>query len=254
PREPGRGAGDAEAGRRGRGQLPQGGDRRHPRSEGRRLLDPPLSRGVRARPRSGRTAGGGARAVSLDATPRRAPRGAGAGSAPAVRHLRLPLPEREHLVGGPGEALFHAAPAGGRPEPGGRLPARAVDEPGDASSAPRPRFGAGAPQLPEVLRDPERQRAHGQPDRRLPAVRGDALRLEEAPVEPLRDWNLNPFIHPLQAARGYAGHLVDLEGRDLIDFSSAWGANILGYGYPRVAEAMAAQARSFAGGGMATPG
>lgn len=74
-----------------------------------------------------------------------------------------------------------------------------------------------------------------------------------APFEPLHDWNLNPVVHPLEAAYGYAGHLVDRHGRDFIDFSAAWGANILGYGYPRVTEAIAAQAQRFAGIGMPCP-
>lgn len=74
------------------------------------------------------------------------------------------------------------------------------------------------------------------------------------PAAPLHDWDLSPFVHPLEAAHGYGGHLIDLRGRDFIDFSSAWGANILGYGYPRVAEAMAEQARRFTGIGMPYPG
>ena len=34
----------------------------------------------------------------------------------------------------------------------------------------------------------------------------------DQPVEPLRDWNLNPFIHPLEASHGYAGHLLICRG------------------------------------------
>ena len=71
-----------------------------------------------------------------------------------------------------------------------------------------------------------------------------------SPVPPLCDWNLNPSIHPVEASHGYAGHLVDTQGRDYIDVLSAWGANILGYGYPRVAQAVAAQARRFEGVGI----
>lgn len=72
----------------------------------------------------------------------------------------------------------------------------------------------------------------------------------KGPVPPLCDWNFSPAIHPTQAARGHGGHLVDDKGREWIDLNSAWGANILGYGYPRVAEAIADQARCFAGLGL----
>jgi glutamate-1-semialdehyde aminotransferase/predicted aldo/keto reductase-like oxidoreductase len=74
------------------------------------------------------------------------------------------------------------------------------------------------------------------------------------PPAELYDWDLNPVVHPLDASHGYAGHLVDLQGRDFIDLSCGWGANILGYGYPRVADAVAVQARRFAGVGMPYPG
>ncbi len=74
-----------------------------------------------------------------------------------------------------------------------------------------------------------------------------------APPEPLKDWNLNPYLHPSEALRGYAGHFVDMNGRDYVDMHSAWGANILGYGYPRVADAIAEQAREFAGVGLPYP-
>jgi glutamate-1-semialdehyde aminotransferase len=80
-----------------------------------------------------------------------------------------------------------------------------------------------------------------------------AARADAEHVEPLRDWNLNPYLHPNQASHGYAGHIVDAEGRDYVDYSSAWGANILGYGYARVAEAVAQQAQRFANVGMHTP-
>jgi glutamate-1-semialdehyde 2,1-aminomutase len=69
----------------------------------------------------------------------------------------------------------------------------------------------------------------------------------------LNDWNWHPSIHPPDLADGYAGHVVDNQGRDYIDFVSAWGANTLGYGYAPVAEAVAAQARRFAGLGLPYP-
>ena len=65
--------------------------------------------------------------------------------------------------------------------------------------------------------------------------------------------SLNPAIHPVRASHGYAGHLVDSEGRDWIDLQCAWGANILGYGYPRVTEAIQRQAQRYAGLGMEGP-
>lgn len=73
------------------------------------------------------------------------------------------------------------------------------------------------------------------------------------PIEPVHDWSLNPVIHPLEGVRGYRGHLVDDTGRDFVDLSSAWGANLLGYGYPAVAHAIAAQAGRYAGIGMPCP-
>ena len=40
---------------------------------------------------------------------------------------------------------------------------------------------------------------------------------DEPPVGETRDWDLCPFIHPMEAARGYAGHLVDSQGKDYVD-------------------------------------
>lgn len=70
---------------------------------------------------------------------------------------------------------------------------------------------------------------------------------------PLRDYDVNPYIHPTMAKRGSAGHLVDIDGKDYIDFMSAWGANLLGYGYSSVSRAVARQAKSFNGLGMPYP-
>lgn len=69
----------------------------------------------------------------------------------------------------------------------------------------------------------------------------------------MRYYGLNPRIHPVRASRGYAGHLVDTNGTDWIDLLAAWGTNILGYGYPRVTEAIERQARRFTALGMEGP-
>ncbi len=53
--------------------------------------------------------------------------------------------------------------------------------------------------------------------------------------------------------RGYAGHLVDEQGRDYVDVLSAWGTNLLGDGYRRVVRAVAQQAQRFAGLGVPHP-
>lgn len=61
------------------------------------------------------------------------------------------------------------------------------------------------------------------------------------------------LILPPNVAHAYAGHLVDENGIDYIDMVSAWGTNILGYGHPGVAKAIAAQAGKYANIGMAGP-
>ena len=72
-------------------------------------------------------------------------------------------------------------------------------------------------------------------------------------VAEYRDYDLNPFLHPLEASHGYGGHLVDMAGRDFVDVTCAWGTNLLGYGYPRVADAIARQAELGIGFGMPEP-
>ena len=52
----------------------------------------------------------------------------------------------------------------------------------------------------------------------------------DARLVPLYDWSLSGHIHPLDATWGYAGHIVDKQGRDFIDLHSAGGANLLGFG------------------------
>jgi glutamate-1-semialdehyde aminotransferase len=70
---------------------------------------------------------------------------------------------------------------------------------------------------------------------------------------PLRDYDINPFIHPTTAKSGYGGHLVDMNGKDYVDFMSAWGTNLLGYGYRKVARAAARQTRRFNSLGLPYP-
>src|SRR5207253_1459526 len=69
----------------------------------------------------------------------------------------------------------------------------------------------------------------------------------------LRDYDLNPYIHPTSGKYGYRGHLVDMAGKDYVDFMSAWGTNLLGYGYPAVTRAIARQARRFTNIGIPYP-
>lgn len=58
---------------------------------------------------------------------------------------------------------------------------------------------------------------------------------------------------PVGISRAYRGHIVDTRKVNYIDMMSAWGANILGYGYRRVAKAVAAQISKYANAGMAGP-
>ena len=58
---------------------------------------------------------------------------------------------------------------------------------------------------------------------------------------------------PVGISRAYRGHIVDTRKVDYVDMMSAWGANILGYGYRRVAKAVAAQISKYANAGMVGP-
>jgi glutamate-1-semialdehyde 2,1-aminomutase len=58
---------------------------------------------------------------------------------------------------------------------------------------------------------------------------------------------------PVGISRAYRGHIVDTRRVDYIDMMSAWGSNILGYGYRRVAKAVAAQISRYANAGMVGP-
>jgi glutamate-1-semialdehyde 2,1-aminomutase len=71
--------------------------------------------------------------------------------------------------------------------------------------------------------------------------------------EPLYDWSLNGHIHPMDVANGYAGHLVDKQGRDFIDLHAAGGANLLGFGYRCVTKAIKARARHYTNLGLPHP-
>ena len=80
----------------------------------------------------------------------------------------------------------------------------------------------------------------------LPALEPEIESGRENPFAlPLRDYDINPFIHPTMVKSGYRGHLVDMNGTDYVDFMSAWGTNLLGYGYRKVARAAARQAKRF---------
>lgn len=61
------------------------------------------------------------------------------------------------------------------------------------------------------------------------------------------------LILPPNVSHGYGGHLVDMNGVDYIDMVSAWGTNILGYGYERIARAVSSQIAKYANLGMAGP-
>jgi glutamate-1-semialdehyde aminotransferase/MoaA/NifB/PqqE/SkfB family radical SAM enzyme len=61
------------------------------------------------------------------------------------------------------------------------------------------------------------------------------------------------MILPASISGGHGGNLVDGEGHSWLDFISAWGANLLGHGEPRVAEAVRAQIGRHANLGLAGP-
>lgn len=77
-----------------------------------------------------------------------------------------------------------------------------------------------------------------------------ALFGSQSPPAEVADWSLNACVHPLRIRDGHGGRVVDDAGKEYVDFLSAWGANVLGYGYPRVAEAIAAQAARTSGFGL----
>ena len=61
------------------------------------------------------------------------------------------------------------------------------------------------------------------------------------------------LILPANVSHGHGGHLFDADNVEYIDMVSAWGTNILGYGYPRIAKAVSAQIAKYANLGMAGP-
>lgn len=63
--------------------------------------------------------------------------------------------------------------------------------------------------------------------------------------EPVRDYELNHHIHPMDAIKAYGGHIIDKQGRDFIDLYAGVGANLLGHGYRCVVKAIQRQARKF---------
>jgi glutamate-1-semialdehyde 2,1-aminomutase len=60
-------------------------------------------------------------------------------------------------------------------------------------------------------------------------------------------------ILSLNLKGGCGGHVVDTDDVQYLDMVSAWGANLLGYGYPRIAKAMSSQAWKHANLGVAGP-
>ena len=90
-------------------------------------------------------------------------------------------------------------------------------------------------------------------DRDMQGLKEDGTTLPNSFSIPLRDYDINPFIHPTSARSGYGGHLVSSDGKDYVDFMSAWGTNLLGYGYRKVARAAARQAKRFSGLGLPYP-
>ena len=57
---------------------------------------------------------------------------------------------------------------------------------------------------------------------------------------------------PLIIARGEGQHLYDADGNQLLDFVCSWGAILLGHGNPRIADAVAAQAKRGTSFGVTT--
>ena len=60
-------------------------------------------------------------------------------------------------------------------------------------------------------------------------------------------------ILSLKLKGGSGGYVINTDGVRYLDMVSAWGANLLGYGYPRIAKAMAAQAWKHANLGVGGP-
>ncbi|WP_228024101.1 twitch domain-containing radical SAM protein [Synechocystis salina] len=67
-----------------------------------------------------------------------------------------------------------------------------------------------------------------------------------SPEEVYRD-----FPHTIVHA--YEGHIVGANHVDYVDMMSAWGSNILGYGHPRVAQAISEQSAKYANTGWVGP-
>jgi glutamate-1-semialdehyde 2,1-aminomutase len=72
----------------------------------------------------------------------------------------------------------------------------------------------------------------------------------DRPLPPFADWSLNPVLHPACTTSGAGGRLVDEAGVEWTDWLSGWGRNLLGYGDPEVAEAIARQAAAGCGEGV----
>src|SRR5262245_9530428 len=73
------------------------------------------------------------------------------------------------------------------------------------------------------------------------------------PAQGLTTEQLLALILPSQLKGGQGGYLIDADDVPHLDMVSAWGANLLGYGYPRVSRAMSVQALRHANLGLAGP-
>ncbi|MCE5229382.1 aminotransferase class III-fold pyridoxal phosphate-dependent enzyme [bacterium] len=91
------------------------------------------------------------------------------------------------------------------------------------------------------------------PRRLIGWIRRRLSRTPAAEPQKIYDWDLSPHLHPMQGTAGRGGRLIDHEGREFIDLNSAWGTNLLGYGYPAVSWAIRRQARQFANLGVPDP-
>ncbi|HBE47111.1 MAG TPA: glutamate-1-semialdehyde 2,1-aminomutase, partial [Spirochaetaceae bacterium] len=56
-----------------------------------------------------------------------------------------------------------------------------------------------------------------------------------------RPYNFVEGEYPIFLERGYAGHIIDVDGNDYIDMLCAYGPIILGYNEPEITQAVQAQ-------------
>jgi len=73
---------------------------------------------------------------------------------------------------------------------------------------------------------------------------------QEKGVPPFADWSINPLIHPGCTVSGHGGRCVDENGEEWVDWLSAYGTNLLGYGDREVADAVSTQVAVGCGQGV----